>query len=268
MGESTTIFARGTDEARRIARADMADDGNRDAQGRGRDFWIRAEGERAPPRGIFGDVPAIVTITAGLLALLYGVMELLPSATSEAIADRFGLAPLRLVEGLAGEGGAIGLFAPFFTHILIHATLTHLLFNLLWLFVFGTPIARRLGASWRFWLFFAACGAAGGAFFSLFHLSDPTLLIGASGGISGLLGGLVRFAFHRPYSRPASEKGVLPLTDRSVLTWSAVVIGMNASVAIVGPGVGAGDADIAWQAHVGGYLAGLILFPLVDPRRR
>ena len=111
-------------------------------------------------------------------------------------------------------------------------------------------------------------GAAGGAFFSVFHLNDPTLLVGASGGITGLLGGLVRFAFHRPHSKPESAKGVLPLTDKSVLILSAVIIAMNASVAIFGPGMGAGDADIAWQAHVGGFLFGLIFFPLFDPARR
>ncbi len=151
---------------------------------------------------------------------------------------------------------------------MLHATAAHLLFNLIWLVVFGTPVARRFGSFWRFFAFFMLCGAAGGAFFSLFHLSDPTLLIGASGGITGLLGGLVRFAFHRPLSKPVSAKGVLALTDRSVLTWSAIVIAMNASIAIFGPGVGAGDADIAWQAHVGGYLFGLVAFPLFDPRQR
>ena len=92
-------------------------------------------------------------------------------------------------------------------------------------------------------------------------------LIGASGGVSGLLGGLVRFAFHRPLSRPSTAKGVLPLTDRSVLIWSAVVVAMNASIAIFGAGVGAQEGDIAWQAHVGGYLFGLAAFPLFDPKR-
>lgn len=220
------------------------------------------------PRGFFGHIPSPVAVLASVLAVIFVAVALAPLQLENAIGERFGLSPLRLIAGPAASGGVLWLIAPLFTHILLHATIAHLLFNLLWLLVFGTPIARRFGSAWRFYLFFALSGAAGGLFFSLFHFADPTLLIGASGGITGLLGGLVRFAFHRPDSRPASPGGVLALTDRSVLTWSAVVIVMNASVAILGPSVGAGEADIAWQAHVGGYLFGLLAFPLFDPKRR
>ncbi|MFZ5615926.1 MAG: rhomboid family intramembrane serine protease [Pseudomonadota bacterium] len=220
------------------------------------------------PRGFFGNIPGPVAILAGLLAVIFVALALSPPLVEYAIGERFGLSPQRLIAGPAASGGVFRLIAPVFTHIFLHATIAHLLFNLLWLLVFGTPIARRFGSAWRFYLFFALSGAAGGLFFSLFHFDDPTLLIGASGGITGLLGGLVRFAFHRPDSRPSKSNGVLGLTDRSVLTWSLVVILMNASVAILGPRVGAGEADIAWQAHVGGYLFGLLAFPLFDPGKR
>ena len=219
-------------------------------------------------RGLIGDVPAPVVWLAGLLAAIYFAMALAPAALEAALSERFGLDPFRMTLGARAPGGWTGAVAPVFTHLLIHASAAHLFFNLLWLVVFGTPIARRLRSAIRFNLFFLMCAAAGGLFFSLFHLRDATLLVGASGGITGLLGGLVRFAFHRPYSKRVSAKGVLPLTDRSVLTWSAVVILMNASIAVFGAGLGAGDANIAWEAHVGGYLFGLILFPLFDPARR
>lgn len=217
---------------------------------------------------LFGNVPASVAILAGVLAAVFVVLQFAPDAAEEATGDRFGLSPARLLAGGGGAGGWLWAIAPLFTHAFIHATGPHLLFNLLWLFVFGTPVARRFASPWRFYAFFLLCAAAGGAFFSLFHLKDPTLLIGASGGITGLLGGLVRFAFHRPHSKPESAKGVLPLTDKSVLTWAAVVIAMNASIAIFGPGMGAGEDDIAWQAHVGGFLFGLVFFPMLDPARR
>lgn len=244
----------------------MTGDGEEDAHLRGRGFWAPADG--APSRGILGDVPATIILMAALFAAIQVFMELAPAAVADEWADRFGLSPLRLALGPDGPGGVVGLVGPLVSHIFIHATFTHLFFNLLWFFVFGTPIARRLRSAWRFCAFFVACGAAGGGFFSLFHLADPTLLIGASGGVSGLLGGLVRFAFHRPLSRPSTLKGVLPLTDRSVLIWSAVVVAMNASIEIFGAGVGAAEGDIAWQAHVGGYLFGLAAFPLFDPKRR
>ncbi|MGE0182385.1 MAG: rhomboid family intramembrane serine protease [Parvularculaceae bacterium] len=226
----------------------------------------RIERTGPPGRGLIGDVPMPVVVLSASLALVFFAMAAAPRGVEAEISALLGLSPQRLFLGGRGPGGWPGAIAPLFTHFLIHATVAHLFFNLLWLTVFGAPIARRFGSAVRFMLFFVFCAAFGGLFFSLFHLNDPTLLVGASGGITGLLGGLVRFAFHRPFTKRASPKGVLPLTDKSVLTWSAVVIAMNASIAVFGPGVGAGEAEIAWQAHVGGYLFGLIAFPLFDPR--
>src|SRR3990167_5886048 len=114
---------------------------------------------------IFGSVPQSVTILAGILALICVALWLAPAAVEETIADRFGLSPARLAAGGAGAG-ATGWFwalAPLVTHAFLHATGPHLLFNLLWLFVFGTPIARRFASPLRFFTFFALCSAAGGA---------------------------------------------------------------------------------------------------------
>jgi membrane associated rhomboid family serine protease len=222
---------------------------------------------RARPPGVLGDVPMPVIIAAAILAACYFGLEAAPSRLADEIGAELGFSPQRFAAAVAGGGGLPGAILTLFTHMAIHASIGHLFFNLLWLIVFGAPIARRLGG-WRFALLFIFSAAAGALFFGIFHLRDATLLVGASGGVTGLLGGLVRYAFHRPRSRPASEKGVLPLFDRSVITWSAVIISMNAAVALFGPGFGAGDADIAWQAHVGGYLFGLVAFPLFDPKPR
>lgn len=241
--------------------------GDDDQNGRLRRLTRLQVGGDQARAGVFGNIPVSVGALSAILALIYLALWIAPSSLDEAFSLRFGLSPERLAAGGAGPGGWLWAIAPLFSHIFVHATAPHLLFNLLWLVVFGTPVARRFHSPLRFYAYFALCGAAGGILFSLFHLHDETLLVGASGGITGLLGGMARFAFHRPHSRPASAKDVLPLNDRSVLTWAAVVIIMNASIAIFGPGVGAGDADIAWQAHVGGFIFGLIAFPLFDPKR-
>jgi len=219
------------------------------------------------PSGVFGDVPKPVIVAAAILAACYFGLEAAPARLADEIAEAFGFSPLRLAAAFAGGGGLPGALVTLFSHMAIHASIGHLFFNLLWLVVFGAPIARRLGG-WRFALLLILSAAAGALFFGIFHVRDATLLVGASGGVTGLLGGLVRFAFHRPLSRPATERGVLPLVDRSVIIWSAVIISMNAAVALFGPSIGAGDADIAWQAHVGGYLFGLIAFPLFDRKPR
>ncbi len=248
-------------------RARMTDNGD---TGKGNQGQQRAAGPRAP-RGredaarLF-NVPPVVAYTALALAAVFAAFSVAPRAVVWLLGGSLGLSPARFFAGpiWGGDGGILAWLAPLFTHILIHASLAHLLFNSLWFVVFGTPVARRLGNAPFFLLFFALSGAAGALFFSAFHASDPTILVGASGGVTGLLGGLVRFAFQNPAAGPVVHR--VPLMDRSVLVWSAVVIAINASVAVVGPGFGAGGVDVAWQAHVGGYLFGLIAFPLFDRR--
>lgn len=217
--------------------------------------------------GALFNVPMVVGVVAALLAAIYFLSKVAPETVLALTGGRYGLSPALLFAGPAANGGVVPMLAPLFSHMLIHATLAHLLFNLLWFVVFGSPLARRLRSAWRFLVFFALSGAAGGAFFSLFHATDPTVLVGASGGVTGFLGALVRFAFAGGQGLPPEERPLAPLFHPSVLTWSVVVILLNASVAIFGPGFGVGDADVAWQAHVGGYLFGLVAFPLFDRRR-
>lgn len=209
------------------------------------------------------NVPPVVGATAAALAAIYVLTAIAPRAALWLTGGAPGLSPVKLFAGPTASGGVIGWLSPLFSHMLLHANLAHLLFNGLWLVVFGTPIARRFRDPLRFLPFFALSGAAGGLFFAAFHASDPTILVGASGGVTGLLGGVVRFAFQNP---AMGYRRTLPLFDPTVLTWSAVVILLNASVAVVGPGFNANGADVAWQAHIGGYLFGVIAFPLFDRR--
>jgi len=211
------------------------------------------------------NIPPVVLVLAGILIAVFAASILAPRAVLWMTGGAAGLSPARLFAGPGANGGLVGWLSPLVTHIFLHAGLAHLLFNSLWLVVFGTPLARRLDSPFRFLSFFVLSGAAGGVFYAAFHSADPTILIGASGGVTGLLGGLVRFAFQNPV-RGASFRYRVPLLDRSVLAWSGVVIAINASVAVLGPGVGAQGVDVAWQAHVGGYLFGLIAYPLFDRR--
>ncbi|MDZ7628398.1 MAG: rhomboid family intramembrane serine protease [Parvularculaceae bacterium] len=209
-------------------------------------------------------VPGIVTFTAASLAAVFVLSVIAPRAVIWLFGAP-GLSPIRFFAGPANAGGLFAWASPLFTHVWLHAGIAHLLFNALWLVVFGSPLARRLRSPLRFLAFFMLCGAAGGLFYAFLNARDAAILIGASGGVTGLLGGLVRFAFQNP---PRGSAGLhrLPLSDRSVLTWSAIVIALNASITVFGPGVGAGDANVAWQAHIGGFLFGLVAFPLFDRR--
>jgi membrane associated rhomboid family serine protease len=174
------------------------------------------------------------------------------------------------------ESGAVALAViPLITHIFLHGSLGHLALNMLWLMVFGSGIARRLCVEGVpppdrtrnmtvFLGFYLACGLAGALTHFAAHPFDPTPMVGASGAISGLMAGTLRFAL-RLYAPMGAEYGKLAsLWARPVVMASLLYVGLNAGTGIVGSMGIEGAAMIAWEAHIGGYVFGLIAFPLFD----
>jgi membrane associated rhomboid family serine protease len=162
------------------------------------------------------------------------------------------------------------------THALLHGSWSHVLFNSLWLLAFGTPVARRLGSA-RFLLLCLVCAVAGAAAHTLAHPDDITPMIGASGAISGLMAAATRFVFRR--NRPLAIIGAersgadhAPAAslaeiarDRRILIFLAVWFGTNLLFGFAAAPLGLTEATIAWEAHMGGFVAGFLLFPLFDP---
>lgn len=164
----------------------------------------------------------------------------------------------------------------FITYAFLHANFTHLFVNTIWLLPFGTAVARRFG-TWRFILMFVATSVAGALAHLVTHADDIVFMIGASGAVSGLMAAAVRFAFqsggpienwrradHTSYMIPAAPLSVALRNPRVVifvLLWFGLNILFGAGISVV-PGA---PQEIAWQAHIGGFLAGLILFPFFDP---
>src|SRR5262249_32794118 len=103
--------------------------------------------------------------------------------------------PARL-GGLADDlpGGHVAIFSSFVTHLFVHGDLMHLLVNSAWLLAFATVVARRTDTL-RFLAFFMLVGAAGALFFTAVNGFKLTMLVGASGAISGLMGATFRFIF-------------------------------------------------------------------------
>ena len=146
------------------------------------------------------------------------------------------------------------------THIFLHGGITHIFLNASFATAVTPPVMRALGRSAgglaRFMLFFLVCGVAGGLTFVLFHLHSQRAAIGASGALSGLCGAAIRANLGRgALAHPFS---------RDVLRASAPFLLLN--VVLMGLLAGAG-VPIAWEAHLGGFLTGLLLFGLFVPRR-
>lgn len=155
-----------------------------------------------------------------------------------------------------------------FTYSFLHGSMLHLVVNMIWLAAFGSPLANRLGTT-RFLMFWAATVLAAVLLHFVLHPDDMAPLVGASGAISGMMGAAARFAFRidRSAGRPAFAGAVLPIAavvrSRTVVVFLSVWMVVNLAA---GLGIGAGEdaARIAWEAHVGGFVAGFFGVRLFD----
>ncbi|MEO8421349.1 MAG: rhomboid family intramembrane serine protease [Hyphomicrobium sp.] len=169
-------------------------------------------------------------------------------------------------------GGDTATVTSFVTHTMVHGDWVHLGLNAAWLVAFGGAVANRIG-SVRFLLFFCLCAIAGAATFLVFNPGAMVPMIGASGAISGLMGATMRFLFtavdgrglaalrEDPRSAPLMPLGTA-LTDKRVVVVTAVFLVANI-LAVLGLG-SMGESGIAWEAHIGGYFAGLLTFGFFD----
>ncbi|WP_456649418.1 MULTISPECIES: rhomboid family intramembrane serine protease [unclassified Bradyrhizobium] len=238
---------------------------------------VPAVNEEAPREPIL-TLPVALTAYIILLAVIH-LRVLLPPELENWTIDVFGFIPKRYDSSLLNleiPGGAGAKVWSFVTYSLLHANLPHLGFNVLWLLPFGSALARRFGTI-RFFLFLAATAAAGALAHLVTHEHAVAPMIGASASVSGAMAAAIRFAFVRgsflSFSRSdadtAARVPALPLSralrDGRVLGFLAVWFGVNIVFGVGAIGVDSETTSVAWQAHIGGFLAGLLLFTLFDP---
>jgi membrane associated rhomboid family serine protease len=199
------------------------------------------------------------------------LVELLVRANSDPAA----LQQVRAIRQLRVVGGGPEPWT-LLTYAFLHGSWTHVLLNSVWLVAFGPPIARRFGSG-RFLLFMAVTAI----FSALAHWASAPMdfspLIGASGADSGLMGAAARFMFQpgaplgpsAPIDRPEIES-IPPASlrrvflDRRAMIFIGIWFGTNVIFGAGAQTFGVSDQPVAWVAHVGGFVAGLLLFPLFD----
>jgi membrane associated rhomboid family serine protease len=177
--------------------------------------------------------------------------------------------------GLAADlpGGQVAAYTSYITHLFVHGDLTHLLINSAWLLAFGTPVARRTSPV-GFLAFFGFTGIAGALLYLIVNGGVLTLMVGASGAISGLMGASFRFVFRGLEKRGpwafATGAPHIPLVsiadtlrDRRIVMAVAAWTLLNVVLAWGALGL-TEAAGIAWEAHLGGFFSGLLFFGLFD----
>ena len=210
------------------------------------------------------DIPSqhfpVVNLWLIVVNILCFIYELSLGQEMESFIVGHGFVPARFVAEQAGNVMSLGRYAPIFSSMFLHGGLLHVFSNLWMLWIFGDNVEDRMGHG-RYLLFYLLCGvaAAFGQFLSNPHARVP--MIGASGAISGVLGAYV-FLF--PRAR------ILTFIPIFILFYLAEIpayffIGFwflmqflqgAAQHAAVG---GLVEGGVAWWAHVGGFVAGIIL---------
>jgi len=154
--------------------------------------------------------------------------------------------------------GIVERFSPFFTSLFIHGGVLHLLGNMLFLYIFGDNVEGRMG-HFKYLVFYIICGFSAAAFQTMINIHSTIPMIGASGAISGVLGAYLIFF---PRSRILT---LLPIfffiqlihipAAVFILIWFIIQFLSGVSTLSAKPGIG----GIAFWAHIGGFVAGLIL---------
>lgn len=177
---------------------------------------------------------------------LYALQSTVQAEAQVELLRRFALIPASLAE----QG-----YAPLLTMLLLHGSWAHALVNAASALAFAPPVARLFGARARgvigFLVFYILCGVISGLGYALLNPGSDTPVVGASGAISGLFAAASRLL--------GSQSRLQPLFSSRVLIWAAVFALMNVMLGLSNLTPGAEGMPVAWQAHLAGYLAGLIL---------
>jgi len=209
--------------------------------------------------------PAAVTwclIGANCAVFLFQI-SLSPGELTEFLA-RYALIPARFFAysayGLEAPGPAD--YLPFGTNMFLHGDWLHLIFNMWTLWLFGPGVEDRMGR-WAYLVFYLLCGIAASAAHAAFNASSAVPALGASGAIAGVIGCFMRlfpmarlivvvpiFIFPFFFEIPAVIYAGL---------WFLLQI-LQGTVDLFRSSEGGG---VAWWAHIGGFIAGVVLMPLL-----
>jgi membrane associated rhomboid family serine protease len=202
--------------------------------------------------------------TWALIAINCAVFLIQVSSSPAELAEilyRYALIPARYADPLP-YGGPLGAddFVPFVTMMFLHGGWLHLILNMWTLWLFAPTIEDRFGHG-RFLAFYLSCGIAAAVAHTVFNPTSTVPALGASGAIAGVLGAYFRLF---PSSRVIVVVPIvfIPLFFEVpafvfIGFWFLVQL-LQGTVELLAPATAGG---VAWWAHVGGFVVGLVLAP-------
>jgi membrane associated rhomboid family serine protease len=214
---------------------------------------------------VSGGPPPVVTLGLVILNVVVFLFEVSqPPGALQSFIQAWGVVPR---EYTLGHDIAPTIPLPFWstliTSMFLHGGWMHLGGNMLYLWIFGDNLEKTMGAA-RFLVFYLACGIAAGLAHILFSGGSSVPTVGASGAISGVLGGyLVLFPHNRV--RVLTRGGIMSVPAIVVLGFWIVIQLINGLGSLA---VRTETGGVAYMAHIGGFVAGLVLVRLMTAGRR
>ena len=213
-------------------------------------------------------VPFVNYILIAINVLVFVFLQ--GAGGNEQFTYAFSTVPGEIIEGkdiVAGplEPTPIPVYGTLISSMFMHGGWAHLLGNMLYLWIFGDNLENRLGHS-RYLGFYLLCGIIASlchvfstSAFSPEHMLIPSL--GASGAISGILGGYM-LLFPKQRVRVLMGRGIIAVPAFVALgIW--ILLQVISGMGMLG-GQQEGGGGVAYAAHIGGFVAGLVLIKLFD----
>jgi membrane associated rhomboid family serine protease len=217
---------------------------------------------------LFDDNPArlrpVVTVTLIVLCVLAFLWELSLGDAMDPALSVLGFTPNAFTHPDAAQSPStlVPVWATLLTSMFLHAGTLHIAGNMLYLWIFGNNIEDAMGHA-KFTLFYLVCGVAAMLAMLLVDPASHTPTVGASGAISGVLA-----AYMLLYPR-ARVRVIVPLLIVFYPFWvrAVWVVGIWFALQLVSAVLTpSSEPGTAWWAHVGGFVAGLALTPLLKSR--
>jgi len=232
--------------------------------------------DNAAPRRL---TPANTILIAANLAVFIYELSLGPSVVD--FVGRFAMVPAEVTNSLSRHlltlqesfahrsdlfGASLRPAMTIITSMFLHSGVRHVVGNMLYLFIFGAAVEYRMGAS-RYAAFYFASGIAAALATVLIAPESRVPVIGASGAIAGVLGAY--FIFY-PRGRITT---ILPIfifiqvVEIPAVIYLLLWFAIQLYAGIAAGQQGASMGGVAWWAHVGGFLFGMALAPILVQRR-
>ena len=209
-----------------------------------------------------------ITISLIIVNILVFLYELTLGRALEPFMMEYGVVPAAVYAWPQSHAPLLAIAVPFLTSMFLHAGWLHVIGNMWYLWIFGDNVEDRLG-HFTFLIFYLLCGLGAGIVHTILNANTVIPSVGASGAIAGVLGAyLVSYPFARVLTLVPIFVfiQVIEIPALIVLGFWFLMQFLNGTASLAM--TSASEGGVAWWAHVGGFVIGMMLVGLFPRKDR